>query len=80
LPISPLEGEMSGRTEGGAKERDASCTPHHQSPPCPSVTPRSSPTMTAARSSVPSANLKARPMCATVVSSRSRPMTTNRPM
>ncbi|MER9180927.1 hypothetical protein NKI14_11710, partial [Mesorhizobium sp. M0767] len=21
LPISPLEGEMSGRTEGGAKER-----------------------------------------------------------
>jgi hypothetical protein len=23
LPISPLVGEMSGRTEGGAKERDA---------------------------------------------------------
>jgi hypothetical protein len=22
LPISPLEGEMCGRTEGGAKERD----------------------------------------------------------
>jgi hypothetical protein len=22
LPISPLEGEMSGRTEGGAKELD----------------------------------------------------------
>jgi len=24
LPISPLEGEMPGRAEGGAKERDAS--------------------------------------------------------
>ncbi len=26
-PISPLEGEMSGRTEGGAKERDTSENP-----------------------------------------------------
>ncbi|RWB51383.1 MAG: hypothetical protein EOQ47_30085 [Mesorhizobium sp.] len=25
LPISPLAGEMSGRTEGGVKERDAAC-------------------------------------------------------
>src|SRR5690606_4771119 len=33
LPISPLVGEMSGRTEGGAKERDLSSrcltSPHH---------------------------------------------------
>ncbi|MBB6410042.1 hypothetical protein HNQ71_002707 [Mesorhizobium sangaii] len=31
LPISPLEGEMSGRTEGGAKELElwrSSITPH----------------------------------------------------
>ncbi|RWP64699.1 MAG: hypothetical protein EOR07_15375 [Mesorhizobium sp.] len=27
LPISPLVGEMSGRTEGGAKERDLSKKP-----------------------------------------------------
>ena len=27
LPISPPEGEMSGRTEGGAKERDFSDLP-----------------------------------------------------
>ncbi|RWM77467.1 MAG: hypothetical protein EOR81_18415 [Mesorhizobium sp.] len=30
LPISPLEGEMSGRTEGGATERNVDdCHPGH---------------------------------------------------
>ncbi|TPL37643.1 hypothetical protein FJ957_28655 [Mesorhizobium sp. B2-4-6] len=31
-PISPLVGEMSGRTEGGAKDRDARRTVHPKPP------------------------------------------------
>ncbi|TIN93842.1 MAG: hypothetical protein E5Y06_18165 [Mesorhizobium sp.] len=33
LPISPLEGEMSGRTEGGARERGEASVGSTSSPP-----------------------------------------------